>query len=68
MNHLIDVYSTKLILSCLKQTLTLGVVTTAVTNTPEEAEEANKALAAKVTAVEEITEITQSLNCCLKDK
>ena len=56
-NHRIDPYNTKLILSCLKQTLTLtltltlGPVTPTVTITPEEADRAEEALAAKVAAV-----------------
>ena len=39
-NHHINLYNTKLLSSCLKQILTLGVITTTVTNTPKEAEEA----------------------------
>ena len=55
LNHFIDSYNTKLILSCLKQTLTLtlGPVTPTVTITPEEADGAEEALAAKVAAVAE---------------
>ena len=52
-NKHIDSYNTKLLLSCLKQTLTptLGPVTPTGTKTPEEVDEAEEALAAKAAAV-----------------
>ena len=59
-----------LILSCLKQTITLGAVTPTVTNTPEEAGEADRAeeaLGEYAAVVAEIAEIAQSLNPCLKE-
>ena len=64
LNHYIDFYNTKLISSCLKQTLTLGAVTPTVTNTSEDVDGAKEALAAEVA---EVKEITQSLNCCLTE-
>ena len=70
MNHRIDSYNTKLILSCLKQTLTLtlGPVTPTVTIKPEEADGAEEALAAEVAAVAETIAERQSLNIHLKEK
>ena len=70
LNHRIDSYNTKLILSCLKQTLTLtlGPVTPTVTITPEEADGAEEALAAEVAAVTETIAERQSLNIHLKEK
>ena len=50
-NQHIDLHNTKQILPCLKQTLTLGVVTPTVTKTPQEADRAKVALAAKAVAV-----------------
>ena len=58
-NHCIDPYNTKLILSCLKQTLTLtlaltlGPVTPTRAITPEEADGAEEVIAAKAAAVAE---------------
>ena len=46
-----DLYNTKLILSCLKQTPTLGTVTPTSTKKPEEADRANEALAADAAAI-----------------
>ena len=67
-NHRIDLYNTKLIMSCLKQTLTLGPVTPTGAITPEEAEEAKEALAAEAVAVAEIiTEIAQLLDIHLME-
>ena len=70
MNHCIDVYNTKLISLCLKQTLTLtlGAVTPTVTITPEEAGGAEEALAAEAAAVAETITERQSLNIHLKEK
>ena len=73
-NHCIDQHNTKLILSCLKQTLTLtltltlGPVTQIETITPEEVDGANEALAAEVVAVAETIAERQSLNIHLKEK
>ena len=71
-NHRIDSYNTKLISSCLKQTLTLtltlGPVTPTVTITPEEADGAEEALAAEVAVVAETIAERQSLNIHLKEK
>ena len=69
-NHRIDPYNTKLISSCLKQTLTLtlGPVTPTVTITPEEADGAEEALAAEVGAVAETIAERQLLNIHLKEK
>ena len=63
-NHRIDSYNTKLILSCLKQTLTLtlGPVTPTETITPEGADGA-EAVAVAETIVER-----QSLNIYLMEK
>ena len=68
MNHCIDLYNTKLILSFLKQTLTLGAVTPTLINTSEEADGAKEAMAAKAATVAEIAGMAQSLNPCLKEK
>ena len=65
LNQRIYPYNTKLILSCLKQTLalTLKLVTQTGTITPGEADRAEEALAAKATVVKEaITETVQLLN------
>ena len=61
LNQHIDLYNTKLILSCLKQTLTLGVVTPAITKAPQEADGAEA-------VVQAIAEIFQSQNIHLKKK
>ena len=69
-NHRIYPYNTKLISSCLKQTLTLTLTLTLrpVTPTgaimPEEADRAEEALAVEAAAVIE----RQSLNIHLKEK
>ena len=70
LNHHIDSYNTKLILSCLKQTLTLtlGPVTPTKTIMLEEAERAEEALAAEVAAVAETIAERQLLNIHLKEK
>ena len=60
-NLRIDPYNTKLILSCLKQTLTLESVTPTIAKTPQEADGAEEALAAKAAAVVEA--IAEKLNC-----
>ena len=69
-NHRIDPYNTKLISSCLKQTLTLtlGPVTPTGAITPEEAAEAKEALAAKTAAVPETIAERQLLNIHLTEK
>ena len=70
-NHRIDPYNTKLISSCLKQTLTitLGPVTLTGAITPEEAGRAEEALAAEAAAVAEtIAETAQLLNIHLMEK
>ena len=73
-NHRIGSYNTKLISSCLKQTLTLtltltlGPVTPTVTRTPEVADGAEEALAAEVTAVAKTIAERQSLNIHLRGK
>ena len=69
-NHHIDSYNTKLMSSCLKQTLTLtlGPVTPTVTITPEEADGAKEALAVEVAAVAETIAERQSLYIHLKEK
>ena len=68
-NQHIDLHNTKLILSCLKQTLTLEVVTPTVTKTSQEAEGDEEALAVEAAAViQAIAEIVQSLNIHLKKK
>ena len=56
LNHRTDPYNTKLMLSCLKQTLilTLGPVTPTGAITPEEVDGAEGALAAKAAAVAEL--------------
>ena len=52
-----------LILSCLKQTVTLWLVTPTVTKTPQEADGAKESLAAEATAVVEVVaETAQLLN------
>ena len=69
LNHRIDPYNTKLILlSCLKQTLTLtlGPVTPTETTTLEEMVE--EVLAAEAEAVAEMIAERQSLNIHLKEK
>ena len=55
-NHRIDPYNTKLLLSCLRQTLTLtlGLVTPTRAITPKEADRVEEALAAEAAAVAEI--------------
>ena len=70
LNHCIDPCNTKLILPCLKQTLTLtlGPVTSTRAITPEEADGAEEALVAEAAAVAEmILETAQSLNIHLKE-
>ena len=73
-NHCIDSYNTKLISSCLKQTLTLtltltlGPVTSSAAITPEIADGAKEALAAEVAAVAETIAERQLLNIHLKEK
>ena len=70
-NEHIDLYNTKLISSCLKQTLTptLALVTLTGTKSPEEVDRAKEALVEEAVAVAEaITKTTQSLNFCLKGK
>ena len=63
LNQHIDLYNTKLILSCLKQTLTLGFVTPTVTKIPQEA------LAAEAAAVvQAVAGTVQLLNIHLKEK
>ena len=65
-------YNTKLISSCLKQTLTLtltlGPVTPTKAITPEEADGAEEALAAEAAAVAETIAERQLLNIYLKEK
>ena len=69
-NHCIDSYKTKLISSCLKQTLTLtlGVLTPTVTITPEESDGAKEDFAAEAAGVAEMIVERQSLNIHLKEK
>ena len=69
-NHCIDPYNTKLILSCLKQTLklTLGPVTPTGAITPEEADGAEEALVTEAAAVAEMIAERQLLNIHLKGK
>ena len=71
-NHRIDSYNTKLISSCLKQTLTLtltlGPVAPTKAITLEEADGAKEALAAEATAVAETIADKVSLNIHLKEK
>ena len=67
----LDPYNTKLLLSCLKQTLTLvlGPVTPTGAITPEEADGAKEAMSAEAAAVvETITEIAQLLDIHLMEK
>ena len=69
-NQHIDPYNMKLILSCLKQTLTptLGPITPTGTKTPEETDRTKEALATKALAVVDATgEITQSLDIYMKE-
>ena len=70
-NHRIDSYNTKLILSCLKQTLTLilGPVTPTGTITPEEVDGVKEALTVEAAAVAEmIVERIQVLDIHSKEK
>ena len=70
-NHRIDPYNTKLISSCLKQTLTLvlGPVTQTVTKPPQRVDGVEEAPAAKAAAVAEaIAETAQPLDIPLKEK
>ena len=64
-----NLYNTKLISSCLKQTLILDVVIPNVTESPQKADGAKEALAAETAAVvQAIAETVQSLNIHLKEK
>ena len=56
-----DLYNTKLILSYLKQTPTLEMVTPTSTTTPEEADRAKEALAANAAAIAIAIEPTTQL-------
>ena len=69
-NHRIDSYNTKLISSCLNQTLTLtlGPVTPTGAIMPEEADGAEKALAVEAAAVAKTIAERQLLNIYLKEK
>ena len=68
-NQHIYLYFTKLILSCLKLTLTLGAVTPTVTKVPQEPDGAKEALAAEAAAfVQAIIETVQLPNINLKEK
>ena len=63
-----DLHNTKLILSCLKQTPTLRMVTPTSTSMPEEADRAKEALAANAVVIAMvIAETTQSLIISLKE-
>ena len=69
LNQHIDLYNKKLISSCLKQILTLGAVTPAVTKTPQETDRTKEALVAEAAAVvQAIAETVQLLNIYLKEK
>ena len=63
-----DLYNTKIILSCLKQTPTLRRVTPTSAMTPEEVDRAKEFLAANAAAVAEaIAKTTHLLNIHLKE-
>ena len=69
LNQHMDPYNTKLILSCLKQTPTLGMVTPTRTITLKEADKAQEALVTKAVMVAiAITETAQLLIIDLKGK